>query len=573
MLKRLGSLFAVTSVALLALASPVGAATITPNIFTDELNSANANCSLREALSIANTDATTAEPDCAITNGGLGDDTISLGAGNYVLDIVGTGEDANANGDLDVISAGGDLTIDGIGSAVATPTTIDTDDSPPWAERVLHQVTSGSPLVVSDLVISGGNESSLGGGIRSSLSSGGSLAVQGVRVTSNDAVNTGGGLYVDGGATGSLSILDSVVDDNSSAGPPGGGGVFTGVPTTIDSSVITGNDATRSGARGGGILLNGAGLVSTITDSVIEGNTAESTDTVQPAGGGISAESVSVTIRGTTFTGNKVVGGTTRVGGGMSMSGSGTVANVVNSTFSGNEALGAGGIGGGLRTCCTATVVHSTFGPNPVGGVFGSALQRNSGTLNIRGSVVETSGAASACAPGAGFITSQGFNVFTDSSCANPLGTGDEADADPLLGALEDNGGPGAGRPDALVAILTHLPAQASTVVDHVPAADCDDEIAGAPLLLVDQRGLGFPRPFDGDGNGTADCDAGSVELQTQPTTPPPPPPPPAGGGQPTTQQPTTQQPPATPVAKKKCKKSKKRAAAAKKKCKKKHKK
>ncbi len=136
-----------------------------------------------------------------------------------------------------------------------------------------------------------------------------------------------------------------------------------------------------------------------------------------------------------------------------------------------------------------------------------------------------------------------------------------------MLGPLQDNGGPDAGAPGLVQPIFTHLPAQPSTVVDHVPAADCDDEIAGAPLLLADQRGL--LRPFDGDDNGTADCDAGSVELQTQPT-PPPPPPPPAGGGQPTTQQPTTM---TTATAKKKCKKAKKRAAAAKKKCKKKRRK
>jgi hypothetical protein len=128
-----------------------------------------------------------------------------------------------------------------------------------------------------------------------------------------------------------------------------------------------------------------------------------------------------------------------------------------------------------------------------------------------------------------------------------------------MLGALEDNGGPGAGRPDALVGILTHLPAQASTVVDHVPAASCDDETAGPPLLLVDQRGAGFPRPFDGDGNGTADCDAGSVELQTAPT----PAPPPATGNTPPAAGPAQPAP-----KKKKCKKAKKRAASAKK-CKK----
>jgi CSLREA domain-containing protein len=555
--KALCAPIAAIAAALCLIPATASAATITPNVLTDELNAANTNCSLREAVSIANTDATTAEPDCAITNGALGDDTISLGAGTYVLDIVGTGEDANANGDLDVLSAGGDLTIDGVGSAVATPTTIDTDNSPPWTERVLHKVAgTATPLVISELTISGGKAAGFsGGGIFAGT---GDLTLQSARVTNNTA-GTGGGVNA-ASSMSSLSILDSVVDGNHSLESPGGGGVSSAAATsTIDSSIVTDNDSTFSGGRGGGILLTGSTGVRKVIDSVVSGNRSESTDALQPLGGGISAENGAVvTVSGTTVSGNEVVGGATSLGGGMNVIGAATAVSIVNSTFSGNEALSAGGSGGGFRIGGgTATIVHSTFGPNPVSD-FGSALQREGGTLNIRGSVVETSGAVSACEPGAGFITSQGFNVFTDNTCAFTLGTGDEENADPMLGPLEDNGGPGAGRPDALVAILTHLPAQASTVVDHVPAAQCDDETAGPPLLLVDQRGLGFPRPFDGDGNGTADCDAGSVELQTAP-----PPPPATGGGQPVAQPPIT-----APAAKKKCKKAKKRAASAKK-CKK----
>jgi CSLREA domain-containing protein len=547
----------ITAIAVVCLVpASASAATITPNVLTDELNAANTNCSLREAVSIANTDATTAEPDCPITNGGLGDDTISLGAGSYVLDIVGTGEDANANGDLDVLSSGGDLTIDGVGSAVATPTTIDTDTSPPWTERVLHKVAgTATPLVISELTISGGKAPGLsGGGIFAAT---GALTLQSARVTNNTA-GIGGGVRT-ASSLNALSILDSVVDGNTSTESPGGGGVSSeAATTTIDSSIVTDNDATFSGGRGGGIRAAGAGTQMTITDSIVEINTAESTDASQPFGGGISAETgASLTVARSTVSGNDVVGGSGSFGAGINVLTAPTTAKVVNSTISDNEALSPGGSGGGLRTNGgTATIVHSTFGPNPTSDP-GSALTRSSGTINIRGSVVETSGSVDACQPGAGFITSQGFNVFTDNSCPFTLGPGDEPNADPMLGPLEDNGGPGAGRPDALVAILTHLPAQASTVVDHVPAAQCDDETAGPPLLLVDQRGLGFPRPFDGDGNGTADCDAGSVELQTAPSLPPPPT---TGGGQP----PTT-----TPVPKKKkCKKAK-RAVAAKKKCKK----
>ena len=39
---------------------------------------------------------------------------------------------------------------------------------------------------------------------------------------------------------------------------------------------------------------------------------------------------------------------------------------------------------------------------------------------------------------------------------------------------------------------------------------------AGNPLSL-DQRGMGYGRPKDGDGNGTLICDIGAFELQTSP--------------------------------------------------------
>jgi hypothetical protein len=542
---------AAVAAALFLAPAAASAATITPNILTDELNAANANCSLREALSIANTNLTTAEPDCPVTNGGLGTDTISLGAGSYVLDVAGAGNDTNATGDLDVIATGGDLTIDGL---AAGTTTIDTDDAPVWADRVLHQVagTGTTQLVVRDLTVSGGNAGNDddGGGIRSDA---GTLVVQGARVTRNTG-ESGAGVS----AGGPVSILDSLINVNTNNVNVGGGvGISGGVSpidATIDSSVIKGNITTAG--SGAGIFAAAANL--TVTDSVIAGNDAG--ETSEPVhGGGIEVTAgftaPSVTIRGTTISGNEVLGGTTREGGGVYVD-SGAVT-LVNSTVSDNKAELAGGSAGGVVVDGgTLNLVQTTVGPNPSGGGPG-ALSQTGGTLNVRGSVIESPVGILACG---GTIASGGFNVFTDASCGT-LTSGDEANADPQLGALAANDGLLAGRPDSPEPILTQLPAQTSTAVDHVPAASCDDEIGGPPLLLVDQRGLG--RPFNGDGSGAADCDAGSVELQTAP---PPPTPPATGGGQPAAQGPA-----AVPAAtKKKCKKAKKGAVAAKKKCKKK---
>jgi len=87
-----------------ALPGPALAATITVNTFTDELN-ADGDCSLREAVVAANTNA--AVDSCTA---GSGADTINLQTGNYALMLAGS-EDAAANGDLDLI---GTVTIAGV---------------------------------------------------------------------------------------------------------------------------------------------------------------------------------------------------------------------------------------------------------------------------------------------------------------------------------------------------------------------------------------------------------------------------------------------------------------------------
>lgn len=90
----------------------------------------------------------------------------------------------------------------------------------------------------------------------------------------------------------------------------------------------------------------------------------------------------------------------------------------------------------------------------------------------------------------------------TDNSCNVAMGP------DPLLGPLQDNGGP----------TPTRYPGRGSPVID---AAPCD------PSVTVDQRGA--PRPQDGIIDGPVTCDIGSVEVAPREPTPPPSSPPPTG--------------------------------------------
>jgi CSLREA domain-containing protein len=578
---RAPAAIAIASLALLgAFAAPAGAATITPDITADELDNSggagDTGCSLREAVAIANVDSSAPEPGCAIdTSGGpLGNDTIALGSNDYALGESGSTEDANANGDLDVDPGAGDLVIDGVSPASTTITQT-------LAERVLHQVGVGDDtLTVSDLTITGGAPvDTFGGGGISSTD--GDLLLQGARVNANTTDGVGGGVAALGD---SLQVANSTISGNTST-HSGGGGVFlnTTGSRSIASSLIEDNHVSQNGGgpSGGGILAVGA--LSLTSSAIVDNDVTDSGVSSVPVGGGIAGLNGSLAIRDTTVSGNEVLGGAGRQGGGIRTAGTSGSLTVVNSTVSGNQALGTASIGAGiLAGGPSTTIVHTTIGPNQVG-TNGAAIAVTNPTT-VRASVLTTSGGKSVCA---GLPSSGGGNVSEDLSCTLS-GTGDVEGLAPGLGGLADNGGPDAGATGFEQAILTHLPLTAplSPAVDHVPAGSCTDLPSGS--LLTDQRGLA--RPDDADLDGTAACEAGSVELQVAPdgdfdgvpdaldqcddepgpasnqgcaVPPPPPPPTGTGGGQPSTQQPVTPS-----VKKKKCKRKKSKRAA-KKKCKK----
>src|SRR5262245_34500220 len=79
-------------------ATPAAAATITVTTTSDGA-ATDGNCTLREAVLAANSDA--ARDACPA---GSGADTIVLSAGTYNLTVTGANEDASLTGDLDITS-------------------------------------------------------------------------------------------------------------------------------------------------------------------------------------------------------------------------------------------------------------------------------------------------------------------------------------------------------------------------------------------------------------------------------------------------------------------------------------
>jgi len=289
-LASFAALIGAISAAILCLGRNAEASTTITVDTTADVFVVDGSCSLREAISAANSDS--AVDSCPA---GGGADTIVLPAGVYALGIPGPNEDANASGDLDITS---DLTISGSGAGT---TIIDGAH----LDRVVHVVPQAAEGIVeiSDLTIQGGLAPvqgllSRGGGILNS----GTLTVTGcaVRGNSGAALDTfGGGIYNDG----MLLLNNSTVSANVIQGS-GGSGVYNTGTGAIRNSTVSGN---VTGAFGGGV--GNVGMIS-IENTTISGNTAFS-------GGGIyNYISGRLTLSSSTVTRNKAL-----FGGGVSNAG------------------------------------------------------------------------------------------------------------------------------------------------------------------------------------------------------------------------------------------------------------
>ncbi len=225
-------------------ATPSKAATIFVNTTDDELT-ANGECSLREALRNANSNASI-HGDCAA---GSGNDTIQIQPGTIRLTIGGASEDNALTGDLDIRDT---VTISGTpgGNTVVDVTVV--------ADRVFHVIGSVE-VQIDNLRITGG-WSSQGSGL---LMGSGAVLLFRADVVANTSTGGGGGLANLGG----ILQLDTVFMDSNTASTVGGG-IQSSSNLTIANSLIQNNDAGSAGA----IYMVGGQLQ--ITNSDLVNNTA-----------------------------------------------------------------------------------------------------------------------------------------------------------------------------------------------------------------------------------------------------------------------------------------------------------
>src|SRR5207248_3246106 len=133
----------------------------------------------------------------------------------------------------------------------------------------------------------------------------------------------------------------------------------------------------------------------------------------------------------------------------------------------------------------------------------GGGIRNEGGTLTIGNTIFKT-GVSGENILDYGTVTSLGYNLSNDGTGPNN-GTTDQINTDPLLGPLQDNGGP----------TFTHALLVGSPAID---AGDPNfDPNSFTPPLTTDQRGSGFARVA----NGRIDIGAFEVQPNTPASDPP----------------------------------------------------
>ena len=315
-------------------------------------------------------------------------------------------------------------------------------------------------LTVNTSTLSG-NTAYTGGGILNE----GTLTVSNSTLDSNFASQYGGGIE---NSAGTLTVSNSTLSGNS--GSLRGGGIENFAGTMVSGSTLSGNSAvfgggidnggmltvtgsTLSGNHGSAILNLDRGTL-TVTGSTLSGNTAG-------YGGGISNFGT-LTISNSTLSGN-LANDSFFGGGGIFIDGT-TPVSLTNVTLPANRANTGGhsGRGGGLFVIYGGSpVLHNTLIGGNFNGATGTARDDVFGRLdpggdyNLIGDGTDMTG------------LSHGVNGNQVGSADSPI--------DPLLGPLQNNGGP----------TLTHALLPGSPAIDAGNNAYATD---------WDQRGPGFPR-------------------------------------------------------------------------------
>ncbi len=242
--------------------------------------------------------------------------------------------------------------------------------------------------------------------------------------------------------------------------------VSAGVTDSISGLTISNASNTSIVGVGGGIINTGTLMVS---DCTLSDNSASK------LGGGIF-NAGTLTVTGSTFSGNSAPQG----GGILNLS----TLTVSDSTLFGNTAAT---FGGGISSSATLTVSNSTLSGNSATSSGGSIYVAG-GTCTLDSTIVAEDPGPAGSPDVSGTVTSLGNNLIGNTAGSSGWVDSDLQNVEPLLGPLQDNGGP----------------TQTMALLPGSPAIDAGN--AGVLAPTTDQRGE--PR------TAGAATDIGALEFQ-----------------------------------------------------------
>jgi hypothetical protein len=349
------------------------------------------------------------------------------------------------------------------------------------SNRVFH-IAPSNTVFISGLTIASGRAAHLGFG-----------------------TNIGGGIYNDHAT---LTISNVTVRDNRDSGIENDGSNIKGKA----SLRVLNSNLNNNTNIGGAIRNNGhfGHAIVEIINSALHHNSSPGTVGGALYNGGDLGRADMLILNSTVYS-NRANGGA-----GLYMDGGGgsAICRILNSTFSGNISTNGGGaitsFGGGSsggtapQGYASIQILNSTFNGN-FGRIHGSDCHIATSILEVGSTIFNGIDSGGSIYNQYGIFTSLGYNICGDFGVTNfgsSVGAfdaaSDQLNTDPLLGPLQDNGGP----------TLTHVPLPGSPVLDrglNLSGASTDQR--GAPFIrTVDE--IIAANAFGGDGT-----DIGAFEV------------------------------------------------------------
>jgi hypothetical protein len=281
----------------------------------------------------------------------------------------------------------------------------------------------------------------------------------------------------------------------------------TGTITLTSGELLIGKSVNITGPTAAGVTVNGNNAsrvfhIGSNTTATISGLSINNGAAI--FGAGIYNDHSRLTLSNCTLTGNSAFNGSGNGGGIFNdgISGSATLT-IANSTLSRNAAGAGGGIfNDGFSGSATLKISASTLSDNSAnsgGGIYNQGAS-GSATLEIGDSILNTGTSGENILNNSGVVTSDGYNLSSDNGGGFLGALGDQINTDPMLGPLQNNGGP------------------TFTMALRVgsPAIDKGKSFG----LTTDQRGQ--PRPYDdpnipnapgGDGSDIGAYEASELRI------------------------------------------------------------